>query len=198
MTDRLEILVLPSLSSAQIARALSVVEPSVPSLVALVVPVERAGASAVRLFDEDGRPADVDLSVYAAALSQGGHAVGVATVDPVGSNRAWQLFRDGALAETFGADDELYVPHDEDGFPDLEATPVRRSEGVPDGWRPLRTCLDLGMERLVSCRFTPVTYVFEQLRGNRGVQAHAYTLATGGHALRPPQETPWQDLYRRR
>lgn len=197
MSDHLCILVVPKTPHALVARALALVPPPVADLVALVVSVDESNATAIRFYDPQGRVADVDLRPWAAALSQGGHASGLASVDASAGARDFALFRDGAEAARFTPDDETYVPHDEDGFPDLDVPPRTARDGVPPGWRRLRTCLDLGMQALVSCRFTPVARVFERLLAVEPARANAYALAVGGRALSPPQETPWQDLYRR-
>lgn len=197
MTDRLELLVVPQSAPASLALALARVEVAVPSLVALVVAVPEARASAVQLLDDHGRPSEADPALFARVLSVGGHAVGVARIDPVANTRHWERYQDGLQAETLGSSDELYLPHDEDGFPDLEVTPVRAADGVPEGWRRLRSALDLGMMRLLSCRFTPVSHAFERLHHAEDVAARAYALVVAGRALRPPQEMAVSELFRR-
>ena len=195
MSDTLEILVFPQTPPETVARALAVVPGSGGDLSALILPVPMAAATVARFYDAHGRQAALDLTPYAAALSRGGHALGVVRIDPVGNTRRWAAWRDGAQAEVYTPDDELYVPHDEDGLPDLEAPPVRARDGVPAGYRRLRSALDLGMQKLVSCRFTPVAHAVERLGHAEAPDARAWVLRRGGRDLRPPQEQRVADLF---
>ena len=88
------------------------------------------------------------------------------------------------------------MPYDDEGFPSLEVPPRRAAEGIPEGWRRLRSALDIGMQRLVSCRFTPVAHALERLRHNEEVNARAYALVVGGRALHPPAEISLVELFR--
>ncbi len=197
MSDQLDLLIVSQTAPESVARALARVEVPVSALNALVVTVPEARATVVQLLDERGRRSDLDPALYAAVLSVGGHAVGVARVDPVGNRRRWERYLDGALVERLGEEDELYVPHDEDGFPDLDVPPVRARDGVPEGWRRLRSALDLGMKGMLSCRFTPVLHAFERMHHAEDVAVRAYALVVSGRALKPPQEIAWQELFRR-
>ena len=197
MSDRLELLVVPQTAPEALARGLAQAECPAPNMVALVVNVPEARATAVRFVDAQGRGLDVDPGLFARVLSVGGHEVGVARIDPQANARRFELYRNGAEIAVFTTADELYVPHDEDGFPDLDVPPVRLSDGVPEGWRRLRSALDLGMQRMVSCRFTPVSYAFERLQHAEDLDVRAYVLSVAGRALRPPQEVAWAELFRR-
>ncbi len=197
MSEQLDLLIVAQTAPETVARALTRVDVPVPTLNALVVTVPEANATAVQLLDDRGRPSSADPALFARVLSVGGHAVGVARVDPVGSHRAWERWQDGALSVRLDEGDELYVPHDEDGFPDLDVPPVRARDGVPAGWRRLRSALDLGMKQMLSCRFTPVLHAFERLHHAEDVQVRAFALVVSGRALRPPQEIAWQELFRR-
>jgi hypothetical protein len=197
MSERLDLLIVASTAPDTLAKALARVEVPVASLNALVVSVPEANATVVQLLDDHGRPSEVDPALFARILSVGGHGLAVARVDPSANSRRWERYLDGAQVETLGVDDELYVPHDEDGFPDLDVPPVRASDGVPEGWRRLRSALDLGMKRFLSCRFTPVLHRWERLHHAADNSVRAYALVVGGRALRPPQEIAWQELFRR-
>lgn len=196
MSNRVELLVVSMTAPESLVRALARVEVTVPGLWALILAVPEARATAVQLCGEHGRPADVDPALFARVMSVGGHTVGVARIDPVANSRRWETFKDGASVEVFTADDELYVPYDDEGFPSMEVAPRRASEGVPEGWRRLRSALDLGMQRLVSCRFTPVSHALEKLHHNEDQRARAYALVVGGRALHPPAEVALVELFR--
>lgn len=195
MSEHLDLLVVAQTAPESVARALSRVEVSAATLNALVVTVPEARATVVQLLDERGRPSDIDPALYARVLSVGGHTLGVGRVDPVENNRRWERYHDGELVQSLGLDDELYVPHDEDGFPDLDVPPRRAP--VPEGWRRLRSALDLGMKEMLSCRFTPVLHAFERMHHAEDVNVRAYALVVAGRALKPPQEIGWQELFRR-
>ncbi len=196
MSDSVELLVVPMSAPESLALALARVEVTVPGLWALILTVPEARATAVQLTVEHGRPADLDPALFARVMSVGGHTVGVARVDPVANHRSWQTWRDGVMVESVTPDDELYVPYDDEGFPSLEVPPRRAAEGIPEGWRRLRSALDIGMQRLVSCRFTPVAHALERLRHNEEVNARAYALVVGGRALHPPAEISLVELFR--
>ncbi|MCB9760717.1 MAG: hypothetical protein H6739_12820 [Alphaproteobacteria bacterium] len=197
MHPALELLILPGTPADRAARALAHVPFAASSVVALAVPVPRANALAVRLLTEDGRPAPVDLAVVAAALSTQDHGVGLARLDGDAERRAWLQYRGGQQIARFTVDDELWIPLDERGQPDLDGDMRRFGDGVPEeGWRRLRSCLDLGMERFVSCRFTPITRALERLRAGEDSDARAWILVSGGRALLPPQEIGWRQLFR--
>ena len=196
MSESVELLVVPMSAPESLALALARVEVTVPGLWALILTVPEARATAVQLCGEHGRPADLDPALFARVMSVGGHTVGVARVDPVANHRSWQTWRDGVMVESVTPDDELYVPYDDEGFPSLEVPPRRAAEGIPEGWRRLRSALDIGMQRLVSCRFTPVAHALERLRHNEEVNARAYALVVGGRALHPPAEISLVELFR--
>lgn len=196
MSDSVELLVVPMCAPEPLAVALARVEVSVPGLWALILNVHEARATVVQLCGEHGRPAELDPALFARVMSVGGHAVGVARVDPVANHRSWETWRDGALIESITPDDELYVPYDDEGFPSLDVPPRRASEGLPEGWRRLRSALDLGMQRLVSCRFTPVAHALERLHHNEDADARAYALVVGGRALHPPAPISLVELFR--
>lgn len=196
MSDSVELIVVTMTSPESMARALARVEAPVANLWALVLQVPEARATAVQLIGEHGRPSDVDPALFARVISVGGHSVGVARIDAVANQRRWESYRDGALIERFGPDDELYVPYDDEGFPSMEVPPRRAAEGIPEGWRRLRSSLDLGMQRLVSCRFTPVSHALERNRHREDEHARAYALVVGGRALHPPQEVSLVELFR--
>lgn len=197
MSDRIDLIVVPSVSTEILARALAEVKHGARELVAVILPVEEGQAVVVRLLDPHGQPSEADLAPFASALSARGHRAGVVHIDPVGGARQWQGFHDGRLEFSLGPDDEPYVPHDEDGLPDMDVPPRTPATGVPPGWRRLRSCLDLGMQRLVSCRFTPVARAVERLHAAEPAGARAFALVVGGRALRPPQEVSLMELFRR-
>lgn len=196
MHDRLELIIVPSASVDAVVRALGHVRAPASSLVALLVPLEHASGTIVRFTDESGRPAAVELAPFARALSSGSQAVGVARIDGADSLRGWESWQNGALSRQLGPADELWIPLDAAGQPDLDGEMRTFPDGAPaEGWRRLRTCLDLGMERLLSCRFTPVTRALERLRAGEG-GARAFALISHGRPLQPPQELPWQQMFR--
>ena len=194
--ERLEVLVVPRRGRLVMSRALGECEWNQPSVVAVAVVERPPHVVAVRFFDGTGHPVRVDLSAAARTLSAGGHAVGLAVIDPVADERHWESWQDGERVEVLGVEDETFVPHDAEGFPDFEVAPVRLADGVPDGWRRLRSCLDLGMERQFSCRFLPVARQFERLAAGEPVDARAFVLMAEGRPVRPPAEISLRDLYR--
>ncbi len=197
----LETLVLPTTDAARVARALDGLVAEGETLVALAAPVTSAGALALRFVDRWGHPAAMDYLAAASALSAGGEAVGLARIHPANDARAWLRFEGGAQVSAIGRAEELYLPHDDEGFPELSVAPVALAdmpEGPPAGWRRLRTCMDLGMKGLSSCRFTPVTRAFDRLSAGDGVDgARAFALIWESRRLRPAQEIPWQRLFSR-
>jgi hypothetical protein len=189
----LELLLVPRAEPQLVARALAAVPASHPELVVLVLDEAHAQVSVLRFVDGAGMALDVDLRPFAQALSAGGRSAGVARIDAAQDARSWTGWRDGAVEATLGEADELYVPHDEDGLPDLDVEPVPRARAGA-GWRRLRSCLDLGMQRLASCRFTPVAHALDAMAAGEEVPVHAFVLRRGGAAVQPPAEVPWRRL----
>lgn len=196
MHDRIELLIVPSASPDAVARVLGRQSVQTSSLVALLIPLEHASGTIVRLLDEAGRPAAVDLAPFARSLSTGGQPVGLARIDGADAQRGWETWQDGERTRVLTVADELWIPLDAEGHPDLDGDMRSFPDGPPaSGWRRLRSCLDLGMERILSCRFTPVTRAMERLRSGEG-EARAFALVSHGHPLHPPQELPWQQMFR--
>ena len=192
-----EILLFPTVPLNILLRALPQVPPAHPELVAVVVPVTHSSVTAVRFYTRRGRPAEIDLAPYGLLASSGNYRAGVARINPSKSTRSWTVYLDGVQTAILTDADELYIPYTDEGMPDLDADPVRLADGVPEGWRLLRTCLDLGMNKLVSCRYTPVARELDRLRAGRSPGARAYALSSGGVPLSPPQEVPLSRLFQR-
>lgn len=190
----LDLIVVPRGDPPMVARALAGAAGAEPDLIALILDEDHARVSVVRFVDQGGQPIAVDLAPYARALSAAGRSAGVAHIDPTRDARSWEAWADGALSRTIGQGEELYVPLDDDGFPDLDATPQARPDGAAAGWRRLRSCLDMGMERLASCRFTPVAHALDAMAAGEGDSVHAFVLRRGGQTVLPPAEVPWRRL----
>lgn len=189
----LSVVLLPDAHVERVPRALAAIGSEAPSLVVLAVPILAAGVTAVRLLDGRGRALPGETARVAAALSRGGRA-GLAELDAAAGTRRWTRFVDGVQGPTLTELDELWLPHDAQGMPDLDAEPVATRDGVPEGWRRLRSCLDLGMQGLSSCRFTPVVRALEVVRAGEDSPARAWVLREGGVALQPPAEVPLEHL----
>jgi hypothetical protein len=177
----------------RVPRALSAIGSEAQSLVVLAVPVPSAGVTAVRLLDGRGRALPAETARVAVGLSRGGRA-GLAELDAAAGTRSWTRFVDGVQDETLTEQDELWLPHDAQGMPDLDAEPVATRDGVPDDWRRLRSCLDLGMQGLSSCRFTPVVAALEAVRAGEPTMARAWVLREGGRTVAPAAEVPLEHL----
>ncbi len=191
----LDLLITPDISLETLGRALGAVPIERPSLVALVVPLHEAQALALQFRDGDGLPTGVDLPAYASVLSRGGWPVGLVHQGPDGDR--WETWSGGAKTLVLGGEDALFLPFDDEGFPDMQAAPVRAADGPPEGWRPWRSCLDLGMTALHSCRFRPVLWSVQRaIRGESG-DARALVLAEDGEILSPPQEVSWPGHFAR-
>ena len=193
-SQTLDLIVVPRGDPPMVARALAGAAGAEPDLIALILDEDHARVSVVRFVDQGGQPIAVDLAPYARALSAAGRSAGVAHIDPTRDTRSWDAWADGAQTRTIGLVDELYVPFDADGMPDLDATPVARPDGAGAGWRRLRSCLDMGMELLASCRFTPVAHALDAMAMGEGDSVHAFVLRRGGQAVQPPAEVPWRRL----
>ncbi|NOY26861.1 MAG: hypothetical protein GXP62_13400 [Oligoflexia bacterium] len=185
------VLVLPHLSPETIARGLVECAPQRDTLVAVLLPLPQANATAVIFADLAGQALALDLDPMAQALSAGGTEIGVAIGHSDDPARRFVGYRDGRVLHTLGPDDELFLPVDEDGFPDMERPPVRRVDGPPDGWGRFRSCHDLGMKRAFSCRFGPVEHCLDKMVSGQDVGARAYALVRDHHRLRPPLALPW-------
>lgn len=186
-----DVLVLPHIAPDSIARGLVDAAPALPQVVALLLPLPEAGATAVLFTDDHCRAVSVDLDAVAAHMSTGGHAVGVAHGSIDQAERRWRGFRDGRPVMELGPDDELYLPVDEDGFPDLEAERLRKGDGVPDGYGRFRSCHDLGMKQTFSCRFGPVAHAVQRLAQGEEVGVEAYALVVDGHRVSTPTPLKW-------
>jgi hypothetical protein len=189
----LSVVLLPDLHVERVPRALAALGSDAPSLVVLAVPVPAAGVTAVRLLDGAGRALADETARAALGLSRGARS-GLAELDAGAGTRRWTRFVDGVRGPTLTEQDELWLPHDEQGMPDLDATPVPTRDGVPDGWRRLRSCLDLGMQGLSSCRFTPVVHALESVRAGEPAGARAWVLREGGAPLLPPAEVGMEHI----
>lgn len=159
------------------------------SLVAVCVPEPHANALAMWFVDEDGAPVEVDVDAVAAWLSRGGGGlVCVARWD--GQDGLWRDYEGGRPSLALGPEDDRFQPVDDEGFPRLEVSAVRRGEAPPDGWRRVRTCLDVGMAERFSCRFGPVLHAVSLVEAGGG-GAQAWLLVREGQPLTPPAEVPW-------
>ncbi len=190
----LDLLITPDISLETLGRALAAVPIDRPSLVALVVPLHEAQALALQLRDGDGQPAGVDLSAYASVLSRGGWPVGLAHQSP--DCDRWETWSGGERTLVLGCEDALFLPFDDEGFPDVQVAPVRAADGPPEGWRRWRSCHDLGMTALHSCRFRLVLWSVRRAIRGEG-DARALVLAEDGEILSPPQEVSWPGHFAR-
>lgn len=185
------VLIVPNLALETVARGLVEVAPPAPSVVAVLAPLEEAGACVVVFRDLEGQALDLDLDQVAAHMSFGGHDVGVAHGMGAEEGRRWLCFREGKVIRSLDPRDELYLPVDEDGFPDLERTPVRQADGPPPGWGRFRTCHDVGMKQTFSCRFGPVEHLLATLQAGQDVGARAFALVNDHRRLHPPLPLAW-------
>lgn len=180
------VLVLPHLSPDTVALALSHAVPAETDLDALLLPLEEANATAVLLVTPQGQPADVVMEEVARRLSEGDSELGLCLGTKDDPERSWSAWRGGVVQRRLGVADETWLPVDEDGFPDLEAKPLRFDEGPPAGWGRFRSCHDLGMQASFSCRFAPVEHLLTRLGRGEEVGTLAYALTRGGRPLHPP------------
>lgn len=190
----LDLLITPAASLDILGRALAPVPIERPSLVALVVPLHEAQALAVQFRDGDGVPTSVDLAAYAGALSRGGWPVGLARQSAGGG--CWETWSGGEKTLSLSSDDALYLPFDDEGFPDMQTSPLRAGERPPEGWRQWRSCQDLGMTELHSCRFRPVVWAVQRAIRGESEDARALVLAEDGEVLNPPQEVSWPGHFK--
>jgi hypothetical protein len=190
----LEVLITPIVELRVLGRALAALPVDRQSLVALVTPLHEANALAIEFRDGDGRPTTVDMVEYAQHLSRGNRSIGYAYSE--GADQTWETWTNGELIHQLSSADALYLPFDDEGFPDMQADPVPARDGVPEGWQLFRTCLDLGMQELHSCRFRPVLWALA--RADRGEMegTRALVLSEDGQHLNPPQEVSWPLHYR--
>jgi len=184
-------LVVPHLAPDTVARALVAAAPAGDSVVAVLIPVAEAGATAVIFRNSQGEALKVDMDRVASHLSTGGTDVGVAHGHSQDTARRWDHYREGQVVHTLGPRDELYLPMDEDGFPDLEATARTTQESLPAGWGRFRSCHDLGMQETFSCRFGPVAHCIDRMLVGEDVGARAYALVRDGQRLSPPPALSW-------
>lgn len=181
----LHLLVLPDAPPERVLRALRHAPLAGNDLVAHLTRVLEANAVVLAFADAQGQAAPLALEPIAAALSQGGEVVGLAQLDAAAGTRSWQTWTGGQRVQWLTQDDELYLPPDARGRPDLDAEPRTRAQGADAGWVLLRSCLDRGMERSFSCRFAPIAHALEQ----GGGEHTAWVLIARGHPLAGPQ--PW-------
>ena len=175
------LLIFAELPFVTLSRALASIPHEAPDLTAQVLPVLEAGVMALTFVGPDGAELeDLDLAPYAQALSLGG-ILGLAWEEREG--RGWETWREGLCEERLGPADELVVPLEADGSPDMDFKPTTRRELGPGRAHVVRSCLDLGMTALFSCRFGPVRLAWAAGEGRR-----ALTLTRHGHTLRPPVE----------
>ena len=185
------VLVVPHKAPETVARGLVEAAPPVPSVVAVLLPLDEANATAVVFRDLDGQPLPIDLDQVGAHMSSGGTDVGVAHGDDQDEGRRWVRFHAGQVAQVLDLRDELYLPVDEDGFPDLERAPLRRADRPPATWGRFRSCHDLGMKQSFSCRFGPVEHLLAGLLAGREVGAQAWLLVRDHRRLHPPLPLSW-------
>jgi len=189
-----DLLITPQVNLDILSRALSTVPVSRPSLVALVVPLHEAQAFAIQFRDGDGQPTAVDTTAYARSLSQGDWPVGLARQDA--ECDIWETWTGGEVKVRLDCSDELFLPFDEEGFPDMQEKPAIARDGVPDGWKRWRTCLDIGMTSLHSCRFRPVLWALDRAIEGELEGVRALVLAEDSEVLKPAQEVGWPDHFR--
>ncbi len=189
----LSVVLLQGQRMERVPRALTALGSEAPSLVVLTVPVPAAGVTAVQMLDGRGRALPEETARVVVGLSRGGRA-GLAELEPAMGTRSWTRFVDGERGLTLTEQDELWLPHDAQGVPDLDSEPVATRDGVPDNWLRLRSCLDLGMQGLSSCRFTPVVAALDALRAGEPTKARAWVLREGGRTLSPAAEIPLEHL----
>lgn len=186
-----DVLLLPHIASDSIARGLVGAMPDLPQVVALLLPLPEAGATGVLFTDDRCSPLPLDLDAIAAHMSTGHNAVGVAHGGPDEDRRIWRGYLDGERVVELGPDDELYLPVDEDGFPELDAERVRGGDGVPPGYGRVRTCHDLGMKQAFSCRFSVVAQTMKRLAAGEDVGLEAYALVVDGRRVGSPTPLSW-------
>ena len=192
------ILLLPHGAPDSIARGLAASAPARDELVAVLIPLPEANATAVLLRDLHGQPAALDLVEVATRMSSGGFEVGLADGSPDEPDRAWTSFKDGRVELRLGPRDEPWLPMDEDGFPDLDAPRRFLDQGIPAGHGRFRSCHDLGMTQVFSCRYGPVDWTLKRASAGEDVGAQAYLLSSGGHKSGAPMRLPWTGAGRPR
>ena len=176
MSPHLSLLVVPRIDPDQLANGLLQTPPALPDLVAIVLPVEPAGAQAVIFTDRSGHPVELDLEPWAANLSTSGDGVGIARIGE--EERHWCGFKGGHCSVRLGPEDERYLPVDEDGMPDIEVGPIEARNGIPAGWGLYRSAIDLGMKGLFSCRSGPVRMALLDMLAGMRPDARAYLMAS--------------------
>ncbi len=194
MTETLHVMIGPAMRTAQVARALAGFDWAPPEVIALLVPEPHAGGIVVVVVDGAGTPIPGREHEIAQKLASSNYPICVATT---GQEPRWTRYEGGDAVEVFDHDDDLFLPVDEDGFPEFQHAPIARRDGPPDDWRVFRSCLDRGMDALLSCRFRPVERALARALGGASPATRAYFLRKGGRALKPPAEVPWP-AYRAR
>jgi len=192
------VLVVPHLSPETTARGLVECAPAVDDLVAVLLPLPHANATAVLFHRRGGDVADIDVNQLACHLSLGGTEVGVALGRLTNQDRTWTSYCDGQRCLGLDINDELYLPVDEDGFPDMEQQPIAWRDHPPAAWGRFRSCHDLGMKRTFSCRFGPIQHALDQLHAGHDVGARTFAIVHDGEPLHPPRALPWTGAGRPR
>jgi hypothetical protein len=88
-------------------------------------------------------------------------AVAIAYYDRVALRQA-SLYADGALKQTFGADDELWVPLAEDGYPVTTAEPLRVNQlAAGEEYETLYNAIDLALSEAGYAQATSCQHIVQ-------------------------------------
>ncbi|GEM_PF-2322021 len=194
MTAAVHALIAADAPSERVARALSRVAWADPDVLALVVPEPHAGGVAAVMVDLSGQQLLGDLHQAARQLSSAQYPICVALG---GEHPRWTRYEGADPVEDYDDGDDQFYPVDEDGFPELQVTPIARRDGPPGDWKVFRPCLDRGMDRLLSCRFRPLERTLLRALEGSSPAVRAFVLKRSGVALDRPAEVGWKTAARR-
>lgn len=188
MAGTLHALIALGVPPERVARALIQVPWTDPDVWALVVPEPHAGGVAAVIVDPHGALLTRDLHDAARACSSQDYPICVANT---GETPRWTRYQGHEIVADFDSGDDLFYPVDDDGFPELQVTPVARRDGPPADWQVFRPCLDRGMDALFSCRFRPLERTLARAIDGSSPDVRAFVLRQGGRALDRPAEVGW-------
>ena len=178
----------------RVARAMAGLAWTQPDVVVLVVPAPHSGGVGVLVVNAEGQVQVGHEDAAARKLSSASYPICVATL---GDEPRWVRYEGGDPVQDLGPADDLFLPFDEDGFPELGETPIARRDGPPEGWRVFRRSVDQGMESLLSCRFRPLERAINRALEGSSPRTRAFVARRKGRALNPPAEVGWPS-YRSR